>query len=74
MPLATSHCDVCSVSRDPAGIVLQFGERGTSAHDPRAVAVTLRHRVVIDEGAATQLHDLMAALLAEYSQAAENTK
>ena len=64
-PVATSNCDVCSVSRDADGVVIHFGQSGASPLDPRAIGVVLRHRVVLGEQAAARLQDLMSALLEE---------
>ena len=64
-PLNASYCDVCSVVRDPGGLAIHFGERVHSTLDPQAFGVALRHRVVLGEGTAHKLLDLMTALLNE---------
>lgn len=58
-------CDVCSVTRDAGNVTLCFGERLLSETDPQWAGVALRHRVVLDLGVASQLHDLAAQLLSE---------
>lgn len=65
---ASSHCDVCSVTRDADRVFIHFGEQVRSVLDPRITSAALRHRVGLDEATASKLQDLMAGLLAEGGQ------
>jgi hypothetical protein len=66
--VATAHCDVCSVAREPGSVVIRFGQCGPSAFDPRVMAVELRHRVTFGDGVAARLQDQMTALLNEVAE------